>query len=339
MFKLLAVFFSYLISNSVLSAEVPSFELLKEIPIGGTGGWDDLTLDAKAQRLYMTQSNRVVVIDLEKSKVVGEISGLDGAHGFALVPELDRGFATGGKEDKVTMVDLVTLKVLQKIPTGKKPDAIVYDELKKEIYAFNGDGHSATIIDARTGKVVKTLPLPGAPEFAVVDPSSHRIYVNLEDKNQVAAIDVRSQSVTAVWSILPVEEPSGIALDLKHHRVFSTGRNGKISMLDVQTGKLLDTAPIGSRPDGAAFDPSLDLAMSSNGEGTVTILRAGSEPKLSVIQTLTTEKGARTMTLDPKNHRLYLPSAKFDSTELKAGERPRIVPGSIKLLVFGLKSK
>ncbi|HUK82738.1 MAG TPA: PQQ-binding-like beta-propeller repeat protein [Verrucomicrobiae bacterium] len=318
------------------------YHLVKEIAVGGEGGWDDLSIDTAARRLYVTHTTKVVVIDLDKGQVVGEIADTPGVHGFAVAPDLGRGFSSNGREDKVSIVDLKTLQTLSKVDTGKNPDAIVYEPGQQEVYAFNGRGDSATVIDAKTGKVVTTIPLPGKPEFAAVDSKDGRVYCNIEDKSEVAAIDTKTHKVVNTWPVAPGEEPSGIAIDVAHHRVFSGCHNKLMVMSDSAEGKVIASVPIGERVDGGAFDPGTQFAFSSCGDGTVTVVHEDAPGKLTVVQTLMTERGARTMTLDPQTHDIYLPSAKFEPqptpTPGEPRQRPKIVPGSFKILVYGMEN-
>jgi YVTN family beta-propeller protein len=315
------------------------YKFVDEIPIGGEDGWDILTIDAAARRLYLSHATKVVVVDLEKNAVVGEIGDTPGVHGFLAVPEVGRGFSSNGKENKASVVDLKTLRTISKIDTGESPDALVYDSKHGEVYIFNHRGSSVTVIDARTSKVAATISLGGEPEFAAVDSASDRVYVNIEDKSEVAAIDTAKHEVVAHWPLAPGEEPSGIALDAAHHRLFSTCHNKMMTMLDTQSGKVVGTAPIGTGVDGAAFDDSTQLAFASCGEGVTTILKEETPEKLSVIQTLKTERSARTMALDPKTHRIYLPSAQFEPASSpspgSSPSRPKIVPNTLKLLIYG----
>jgi YVTN family beta-propeller protein len=316
------------------------YHFVKEIAVGGEGGWDDLSIDAAARRLYVTHATKVVVINIDKGEVVGEIADTPGVHGFAVAPDLGRGFSSNGREDKVSIVDLKTLKTLSKVDTGKNPDAIVYEPGQQEVYAFNGRGDSATVIDAKTSKVVTAIPLPGRPEFAAVDPNAGRVYCNIEDKSEVAAIDTKTHKVVNTWPVAPGEEPSGISIDVARHRVFSGCHNKMMVMSDTTEGKAIANVPIGERVDGGAFDPGLQYAFSSCGDGTVTIAHEDAPGKLTIVQSLTTERGARTMTLDPKTHNIYLPSAKFELQPVPAAgerpQRPKMIPGSFKVLVYGM---
>jgi len=319
-----------------------AYHLVTEIPVGGEGGWDYLSIDEGARRLYVSHATKVVVIDIEKNVIAGEIADTPGVHGVALAPELKRGFTSNGRENKSSIVDLATLKTLTKVDTGANPDAMLFEPGRQEVYMFNGRGQSATVFAAGSGQVLATIPLGGKPEFAVADSTAGRVYVNIEDKNEVVAIDTATHAIVAHWPIAPGEEASGLAIDVARHRLFlGCGGTNLMVMMDSATGKVVASVPIGQGVDATAFDPGTQLAFSSNGEGTVTIAREETPDKLTVVQTLATERSARTMTLDPKTHRIYLASAKFEpQPEVAAGaprQRPKMIPGSMKILVYGLE--
>jgi YVTN family beta-propeller protein len=320
-----------------LTAFAQSYQFLNEIPIGGEGGWDILTIDSN--RLYLSHATKVVVVDLAANKVVGQIADMPGVHALVAVPEFNRGFSSNGKENKSSVVDLTTLKTISKIDTGQNPDAVVYDSKRKEVYVFNHSGNSVTVIDAKQAKVVTTIALDGNPEFAVVDENAGRVYVNIEDKSEVVAIDTAKHDLVAHWPLAPGEEPTGIALDATHHRLFAACHNKMMVMLDTDTGKVVTTVPMCSGTDGAAFDDATQLAFASCGDGTTTIAKEESPEKLTVVQTLKTERGARTIALDPKTHRIYLPTAQFQAAPSpspgQSPARPTIVSNTLKLLVYG----
>src|SRR5260370_9878595 len=324
--------------ETTIIAQEP-YKFLNEIRIGGEGGWDILTIDSAANRLYLSHATKVVVVDLGTNTVVGEIAETPGVHGFIAVPEVQRGFSSNGKESKSSVVDPTTLKTTSKIDTGPNPDAVVYEPRHGEVYVFNHAGNSATVIDAKQAKVVATIPLGGGPEFAVADSAAGRVYCNIEDKSEVAVIDAAKHEVIARWPVAPGTEPSGIALDAAHHRLFATCHNKMMAMLDTETGKIIATVPIGAGVDGCAFDDSAQLAFASCGDGTTTIAKEETPDKLTVVQTLKTERGARTMALDPQTHRIYLPSAQFQPPPSPppgaSPGRPTIVPNTLKLLVYG----
>jgi len=327
-----------LATASVQSAD-PGYHFLKEIPIGGEGGWDYLTVDESARRLYVSHATKVIVVDIDKDKIVGEVADMPGVHGIAIAtlsPELHVGFSSNGREDKISMFDVKTLKTTTKAAAGKNPDAILFVPQRAEIYAFNGRDHSVSVFEADDADPVGTIPLPGKPEFATTDPKANRVYCNIEDKNEVAVIDTATRKVVEHWPIAPGEEASGMAIDLEHHRLFIGCANKLMVMMDSTNGKVLGSVPIGGHVDANAFDPGTQLAFSSNGEGNVTIAHEDSPDKLTVVQTLTTEPSARTMALDPKTHNIYLSCAKMGpapaGSEKKRGE---MVPGSFKVLVYG----
>ncbi|HWA87114.1 MAG TPA: hypothetical protein VG710_12875 [Opitutus sp.] len=309
-----------------------------EIPLGGDGGWDYLAVDAAAHRLYVSHATKVVVIDTARNAVVGEIADTPGVHGIALAPELGRGFVSAGRANEVNVVDLATLKTLLKVGTDENPDAILFEPGRKEVYAFNGRGHSATVFDANSDAVVATIPLGGKPEFAQADPAAGKVFVNVEDQNLVAVIDAATHAVVARWPIAPGEEASGLAIDGAHHRLFAGCANEKMIVLDSTDGRVVASLPAGKGIDAAAFDPGTGLAFVSNGrDGTVTVVREETPEKFAVVQTLATQVSARTMTVDPATHRIYLTAAKLLPPE--AGRRwPRVAPGSVKVLVYGLGS-
>jgi len=314
------------------------YEFVTEIPIGGEGGWDILTIDSAARRLYLSHATKVIVVDLNTNTIAGEIADTPGVHGFVAVPEVQRGFSSNGKESKSSVVDLRTLKTTSKIETGQNPDAVVYEPRHGEVYVFNHAGNSVTVINSKVATISATIPLGGTPEFATVDETAGRVYCNIEDKNEVAVIDADKHEVVAHWSLAPGEGPSGIALDAMHHRLFSGCHNKMMVMIDTESGKVIDTVPIGAGVDGCAFDDATQLVFASCGDGTATIAKEEAPNKLTVVQILKTERGARTMALDPKTHRIYLPTAKFEPTPSPSPGaspvRPGIVPNTLKLLVY-----
>jgi YVTN family beta-propeller protein len=320
-------------SNPTHAAE-GQYHFLKEIPVGGEGSWDYLSVDEAGRRLYVSHATKVVVIDLDKETVAGEITDTPGVHGLAPAPDLGRGFVSNGRENKASIVDLKTLQTLSKVETGQNPDGMLYEPSRQEAYMFNGRSASATVIDGKTDKVIATIELNGKPEFATADPHAGRVYDNLEDKSEVVAIDIKAHQVVNRWPVAPGEEPSGMAIDVAHHRLFLGCGNKKMVMMDNTTGKVVADVPIGAGVDACAFDPATQLAFASCGDGTVTIAHEVAADKLTVVQTLKTEPRAKTMTIDPKTHKIYLGSAKFEAAA--AGEkRPHMVANSFKILVYG----
>jgi DNA-binding beta-propeller fold protein YncE len=320
------------------SADPTPYHFLKEIPIGGEGGWDYLSCDATAHRLYVTHGTKVVVIDTEMDAIVGEVADTAGVHGFTLAPDLGLGFSSNGKENKASVVDLKTLKTLAKVETGGDPDAILYAFGEYEVYTFNGHGQTSTVFSAKSNKVVATIPLPGDPEFAAYDSSEELVYDNIEDKNEVVVIDANSHKVVHTWPLTGGGKPTGMAIDPAHHRLFIGCRDPQVMlMVDANDGKVLASLPIHSGVDATAFDSGTQLAFASTKEGIVTIAHEDGD-KLTLVQELTTAPGARTMALDVATHKIYLATAQFEPlpSNAPAGTRPKPIDGTFKILVYGM---
>jgi YVTN family beta-propeller protein len=308
------------------------YKILKEIKVGGEGGWDYLTVDNSARRLYVSHATHVVVIDPDAGKVVGDIPDTPGVHGIEIVSGLNRGFISNGRGNNVTIFDLKTLKTISQVATGQNPDAIRYEPKSGRVFTMNGRSNDATAIDAKTGMVVGTIPMGGKPEFAVADDKGH-IYTNVEDTSEIVEIDTAKATATKRYSLKPCEGPSGLAIDLKKRRLFSVCGNKLMAISDPDAGKVLTTLPIGQGTDGAGFDPSTGYAFSSNGDGTLTIVQE-TGGKWEVLDNVATQRGARTMTVDPKTHNLYLSVA--DPVPAEPGQRGRgFLPDSFKVLVVG----
>jgi YVTN family beta-propeller protein len=323
---------------AVLYGQDGPYHAGKEIPIGGEGGWDYLTVDAPAHRLYVSHATHVVVIDTQANKVVGDIPDTPGVHGLAVAADLGRGFTTNGRENKASIVDLKTLKLIQKVDTGENPDAVLYEPARKEIYTMNGRGKSATVIDAATGKVVATIPLEGKPESGQADPKAGKVYVNIEDKNVVQVIDTATHKVSATWPAAPCEAATGMAFDVAAHRLFLGCDNKLMVMLDSTTGSVVYSVPVGAGVDSTWFDPATRLAFTSNGEsGTVTIAHEDSPSALKVVQTLKTVPGARTMALDPVTHTIYLAATDYEPQPAAVKARPKAVVGTFRVLTYQMK--
>jgi YVTN family beta-propeller protein len=315
-----------------------------DIQIGGPlpPRWDYLTIDSAGKRLYVSHGTEVVVIDTSSNAVIGHIADTQGVHGMAIVPALNRGFTSNGRENTVSVVDLKTLQTLSKVQTGANPDAILYEPTRKEIYALNHTGHSVTAFDAATGNVTATIPLPGTAETGQPDPGLGRVFVNIEDKGSVAVIDVAKHEVVADWPVAPADSPTGMASDPETHRIFVGG--GKfLVMLDDTSGKVVTSVPICGGTDATFFDPGTKLVFVSCSDGHVTIAHMDAPDMLTVVQTLETAPRSRTMTLDPATHRIYLAAVKLlppdpNAPPPAAGQRgggPAAVPDSFHVLVFG----
>jgi DNA-binding beta-propeller fold protein YncE len=312
---------------------------LKRFELGGDGGWDYLSVDPDAHRVYVSRSTHVMVVDSETGAVAGDIPDTSGVHGIAIAADLGRGFTSNGRSANVTIFDLKTLKPVGTAKTSEGPDAILFDPASKRVFAFDGRGQDATAIDAATGEVAGKIPLGGKPEYGVTDGKGH-VYVNIEDKSEIVDIDSAKLAVLHRWSIAPGEEPSGLAIDAKNRRLFSVCGNQKMVVVDADSGKVVATLPIGRGVDGAAFDPETGFAFSSNGgDGTLTVVHEDSPDSFRVVENVATQRGARTIAVDPKTHRVYLPTAKFGDAPAPTAENPRprpaMVPGSFVLLVFG----
>jgi len=321
----------------LVSAGPSGYHLTRKTVLGGQGGWDYLIVDSKARRVYVSHATHVMVIDADTNAVVGDIPNTNGVHGIAIVSDLDKGFTSNGRDNAVTVFDLKTLKVLANVPVGKNPDAIIYDPASKRVFAFNGTSHDTTAIDAKTNAVVGTIVLGGKPEFAVADEKGH-VYVNIEDKNEIIQFDPVKLAVENHWSIAPGDEPSGLAMDRQHRRLFSVCGNKLMTVVNADNGKLITTLPIGDGSDAAAFDPETGLAFSSNGEGTLTVVHEDSPNKFTVVENVPTQPRARTMALDTKSHQVFLVSAEFGAVPAATAQQPRprapMVPGTFTLLVL-----
>jgi DNA-binding beta-propeller fold protein YncE len=316
------------------SASAAGYKVIRHIPIGGAGGWDYITVDAAARRIYQSHSDRVVIVDADKGTVIGTIMNTPGVHGVAVAPELNRGFVSDGRSDSVTVFDLKTLAtVAEWKTTGPNPDSILYEPGTKRLFTFNGRGKNVTVFDAGTGAVAGTIDVGGKPEFAVADGS--RVYVNIEDTSEIAIIDAKKLAIEKRAPLAPCEEPSGLAIDRKHHRLFSVCGNEKMAVTDTSSLKVITTVPIGKGTDGAAFDDASGRAFSANGaDGTMTVVREKTPDSFEVEETVPTARGARTIAIDSKTHHLFLPTAQF-GPPVEGQRRPPIIEGTFELLEVG----
>lgn len=297
------------------------FHVLSRVSLGGDTGWDYLSFDAQRRHLFVSHSDRVLVIDVDTEKQVGMIAGTQGVHGIAIAPNLHRGFTSNGKTASVTVFDMDSLKVVATVQgTGEKPDAILYDSASGHVLTFNGKSHTASVIDPAKSKVIDTIALPGRPEFAVTDEAGH-IYVNLEDVSKLVEIDARQNKVMNVWPLASCESPSGLAIDTVHHRLFSVCDNRVMAITNAENGHQVATVPIGDGPDAVTFDATLSMIYSSNGESsTITAVHESDPDHYAVAATIPTQVSARTLALDPLRQRLYLSAARLGVAK-KAGAR------------------
>jgi YVTN family beta-propeller protein len=308
------------------------FKVTEHVKLGGEGGWDYLTYDESGHRLFITRGSHVMVVDAKTLKLVSDIPDLSGIHGVALAADLGRGFISNGGDNTVTVFDLKTLKKNDSVKVGERPDAILYEPFSKHVFTFNARSHDSTVVDAATGKVVATVPLGGKPEFAASD-GKGKLYVNIEDKSQIAEIDVTKNVVSNTWPLAPCHEPSALAFDIKHHRLFAGCDDKVMAVVDSDSGKVITTVPIGDGVDAGRFNPKTQQVFMSCGEGVLTIIHEDSPDKYTVQQNLPTAKGARTMALDDDTNIAYLVTAQREDKPVAPGQRPAMVPDSFELIV------
>lgn len=321
------------------AAAGPTYHILKTYKLGGEGGWDYLTVDANARRFYVSRGTHVIVLDADSGKNVGDIPDTPGVHGIALAPELGKGFTSNGREGTVTIFDLRTLAPIgTKVKAGENPDAILYDPATKRVFTFNGRSQDSTAIDAVNGKVLGTIKLDGKPEFAASD-GKGTVFVNIEDKSELTVIDPSKLEVKSKWPLAPCTEPSGLAIDRQHRRLFVGCDNKMMAVVDADSGKVLATPAIGEGVDATAFDDETGLAFASCGEGVLTVVKEDSPEKFSVVENAKTEPGARTMALDAKTHNVFTVTAKFGPPPPASADNPHprrtILPDTFEVLVLG----
>jgi DNA-binding beta-propeller fold protein YncE len=335
--KLWTSIISISMTAAALAATAPGYHVVATYKLGGEGGWDYVTADSDARRVYISRGTHVLVIDADSGKSVGDIADTPGVHGIALAPELGRGFVSNGREGTVTIFDIKTLATYTKVKVGDNPDAILYDQATKRVFTFNGRSQDSTAIDAASGKVLGTIKLGGKPEFAASD-AKGEIWVNIEDKSELAAIDPKKLEVKTKWPLSPCKEPSGLAIDRKNRRLFVGCDNKMMAVVDADSGKVLATPAIGEGVDATAFDPDTGLAFASCGEGVLTVVKEESPDKFSVAENVPTQQGARTMALDSKTHNVLVVTAKFGPRPAPTADNPRprppILPDSFVVLVL-----
>jgi DNA-binding beta-propeller fold protein YncE len=315
----------------------PSYRLARTIPAGGDGGWDYLTVDAAARRLYVSRSTHVIVLNADSGAPEGEIPNTEGVHGIALAPDLGRGFTSNGRANTITIFDPKTLATLGAVKvTGENPDAILYDPSSHRVFTFNGRTANVTAVEAATGAVAGTIAVGGKPEFAVTDLAG-RVYINIEDKNEVVALNAKTLQVEARWPLTGCDAPTGLAIDVKSKRLFAGCGNQVLAVLSTADGHVVTKLPIGKGTDAVSFDPETNLVFSSNGDGTLTVIHEDSADAFRVVQNLATKEGARTMALDTKTHAIFLATARFEPAPPATAETPRprrkMIAGTFELLV------
>jgi DNA-binding beta-propeller fold protein YncE len=343
----LAGAFAAAASNSGLHAQPPapagSYRVVKRIPVGGEGGWDYAMVDPAARRLYVSHATKMVVIDIDRDSVVGELGDTPGIHGVAIAPEFGRGFTSNGRDTSVTIFDLKTLAQIARVKvTGANPDAIAYDDASKRVFTFNGRGNNATALDAKTGKVVGTIALAGKPEFAQTD-GKGLLFVNIEtDPGQIQVIDTKTLKLARTYPLTGCDGPSGLAYDRARNRLFSVCGNSVMAVSDPTSGKVVELVPIGAGVDAVSFDPATGLVLASNGEdGTMSVVHQDAADKYTSLANVPTQRGSRTMTLDPKTHRVYMASVQYGPVPAATAQQPRpraaTIPGSFTVLVLDRK--
>ena len=328
-----------LISSSPVFAQNTgsSYHVARRIAAGGEGGWDYLVADAQNRRLYVTRGSHVMVFDMDRDSLIGDIPNTPGVHGVALARNLSRGFTSNGRDSSLTVFDLKTLQVEKVVRiTGRNPDAIAFDPATNRVFALNGASHDASVVDANMLEQVGSIDLGGKPETGQPD-GKGMLYVNIEDKSEVVAVDTRTMQVKARYPLAPCEEPTGMARDAVRGRLIVGCGNKLMAVMDEKTGKIITTIPVGEGVDASGFDPATQLAFTSNGEGTLSVIRENADGTFTSVATIPTQRGARTMTLDEKTHRIYLSTASFGPAPAPTADRPRprppMIPGSFTVLV------
>jgi DNA-binding beta-propeller fold protein YncE len=324
-----------------LFAQSPGgYHVVQTYNLGGDGGWDYIVPEPAQHRVFVARANRVMVVDEENGKLLGEVSGINGAHGTAIAAASGHGFATSGNDQSVVMFDSRTFKELARIPSAEDTDAIIYDPVSNRVFTFNGDAHSSTVIDPVAGKRITLIDLGGKPEYGATA-GDGKVYANLTDVSEVVEIDAKTATVSRRWSTAPCKQPVSMALDTAHHRLFSGCRSGVLAVSDYQAGKTITTLPIGMGVDGAGYDPGTSDVFATNADGTLTVIHQDSPDKYRVVESVATPAGSRNMGLDPTTHRIYVAAADFNAPPVPAagapkgrGGRPTVVPGSFKLLVI-----
>jgi hypothetical protein len=316
-----------------LVAQSSSYHVTHTYTLGGDGSWDYIVPDPPNHRLFIGRQTRVMVVDEDKGTVLGEVTGIQGAHGTAVASATGHGFATSGNDQSVVMFDLKTFKELGRIHAAEDADAIIYDGASNRVFTFNGDAHSSTVIDPRDGTLITNIALGGKPEYGA-SAGDGKVYGNLTDTSEVVEIDAKTATVARRWSTAPCKQPVSMAVDTVHHRLFSGCRSGVMAISDYQAGKVVATVPIGAGVDGATYDAASADAFASNADGTLTVIHQDGPDQYHVTQTLETPQGSRNMGLDPTNHRVFIVSAKFGPAPAGGRGRGTMVPGSFSLMVI-----
>jgi outer membrane protein assembly factor BamB len=328
-----SIFLMTIVTSTALWAQPStSYQITHTYALGGDGSWDYVVPDPPSHRVYIARQTRVMVVDEDSGKLLGEVAEVHGAHGTAIAADAGRGFATSSEDKSVVMFDLKTFKVLGRIPAAEDADAIVFDKPSNRIFTLNGDAHSSTVIDPVAGTVIKNLPLGGKPEYGV-SAGDGKVYANLTDTSEVVEIDAKTATVVRRWSTAPCKQPVSMAIDTVHHRLFSGCRSGVMAVSDYQAGKVVATVPIGTGVDGAGYDAALGNAFASNADGTLTVIHQEGPDQYRVLENVVTPVGSRNMGLDSTNHRVFVVSAKFGPAPAGGGRRP-VLPGTFSLMTI-----
>ena len=328
-----ALAFTLAIVTVLLAQPSSTYRVTHTYTLGGDGNWDYIVPDPPNHRLFIARQNRVMVVDEGNGALLGEVTGIQGAHGTAIAPATGHGFATSGNDQSVVMFDLKTFKALGRIPAAEDADAILFDSASNRVFTLNGDAHSSTVIEPQAGKLITNIPLGGKPEYGV-SAGDGKVYANLTDTSEVVEIDAKTASVSRRWSTAPCKQPVAMAIDTVHHRLFSGCRSGVMAVSDYQAGKIVATVPIGTGVDGAGFDAASGNAFASNADGTLTVIHQDSPDQYRVVESVPTPVGSRNMGLDPTNHRLFVASAKFGPPPAGGRGRGPVAPGTFAVMVI-----
>ncbi len=324
-------------ASGVAYPQSPNYAITQRYLLGGSGGWDYVVPDPAGHRLFIARETRVLVIDQDTGKQIGQVDNIHGAHGTAIATGTGHGFATSSDDKSVVMFDSQTYKDLKRIPAAEDADAIVFDPVSGRVFSLNGDANSSTVIDAKSGEFIKNLALGGKPEYAAVADDG-KLYANLTDKNEIVEIDTKSATVTRRWPTAPCQLPVSMAIDIAHHRLFSGCRSGVMAISDYEEGKIIATVPIGKGVDGAGYDPGTRNAFASNADGSLTVIHQDSPDRYRVIQSVATPVGSRNMGINPLTHRIFVVSAKFGPVP-PGGRRGPVLPDTFTLLVIAPSGK
>jgi len=321
------------LTSLLAPSQSSSYRVTHTYTLGGDGNWDYIVPDPPNHRLFIARQNRVMVVDEEKGTLLGEVTGIMGAHGTAIAESTGHGFATSGNDEAVVMFDLKTFKVLGRIHAAEDADAILYDRPSNRVFTLNGDAHSSTVIDPRAGTLITNIPLGGKPEYGA-SAGDGKVYANLTDVSEVVEIDAKTATVSRRWSTAPCKQPVSMALDTAHQRLFSACRSGVMAVSDYRAGKVVATIPIGMGVDGAGYDPASGNAFASSADGTLTVIHQDTPDQYRVAETVQTPLGSRNMGLDPTNHRIFVASGKFGTAPTSGRGKAPVLPGSFSLMVI-----